>query len=76
MLEFLKSVDSWVWIGVILVVYMAFYLYRNVSNYNKNRNAILEFQNKLEVGSRVILNSGIHATIKELTKQPQSVEVF
>lgn len=75
MLEFLKSVDSWVWIGVILVVYMAFYLYRNVSNYNKNRNAILEFQNKLEVGSRVILNSGIHATIKELTKQTAIVEI-
>jgi len=75
MLEFLKTIPSWVWIAAILVLYMAFYIYRNVSNYNKNRNTILEFQNKLDVGSRVVLSSGIHATIKELTRQTAVVEI-
>ena len=75
MLEFLKSIDSWVWIMIIMVLYVGFYIYRNVTNYKKNRDAILEFQNKLEVGSRVVLNSGIHATVKELTKQTAVVEI-
>ncbi len=75
MSEFFKSVDSWIWIVVILVIYMAFYIFRNISSYNKNRNAILEFQNSLQVGSRVVLSSGIHATIKELTRQTAVVEI-
>lgn len=75
MLEFLRSVDSWIWIVVILVLYMGFYIYRNVANYNKNRNAILDFQNKLEIGSRVVLSSGIHATVKEMNKQTATVEI-
>lgn len=75
MLEFLKSIDSWVWIVVVMVLYLGFYLYRNIKTYNKNRTKILDFQNALDVGSRVVLNSGIHATIKELNRKTAIVEI-
>lgn len=75
MLELLQKVPSWIWSVAILIVFMGYYVYRNVKTYNKNRDALLEFQNKLEVGNRVIMSSGIHGTVKQITKHTITVEI-
>jgi len=75
MLEFLQGIDTWIWTLIIFVAFLAYYVFRNIRSYNKNRDAILGFQNKLEVGSRIILSSGIHGTIKDLNKKTAIIEI-
>jgi len=75
MLEYLQGISTWVWTLIIFAVFLVYYIFRNIRAYNKNRDAILGFQNKLEVGSRVILNSGVHGTIKEINKRVAIVQI-
>ena len=75
MLEFLQGIQTWIWTLIIFAVFLVYYIFRNIKAYNKNRDAILDFQNKLEVGSRVILSSGVHGTVKDINKKVAIVEI-
>lgn len=72
-----KFINSNAWIinfGFLIILVVMYYLW-NYRQFRKEQKRILELQNSLSVGDKVMLSAGFYAIIKSLEKKSAVVEI-
>lgn len=69
------NLNAWIINFVFLIILVVMYYLWNYRQFRKEQKRILELQNSLSVGDKVMLSAGFHAIIKSLEKKSAVVEI-
>lgn len=75
MIAWFATLPDWIKFTLILVIFFAIYMVYTVMHYNRVKKQILQMQNELKTGDRIMTQFGLYGTLTAIGKSTARLEL-